>query len=140
VPITYTISREERLIRAVARGAIRIGDLQGFIKSLLKDPDLRPGIRGIYDARDSAPEITVLQLAEIANRIHGLRNYGVGRIALVANSDATLRVSKTFTALAQALGIDVRLFSTMLDAEAWLGGLDRQTRDSPALLYRKSSR
>jgi hypothetical protein len=135
VPITYAISREERLIRAVARGAIKIADLQGFIKALLKDPDLRPGIRGIYDARDSAPEITVLQLAEIANRIHGLRNYGVGRIALVANSEATLRVSKTFTALAQALGLDVRLFSAMSEAEAWLGGLERHSRESTAFVY-----
>ena len=50
MPITYTISRDERLIKAYATGVIRADDLHPFLDALLADPDLRPGLRGLYDA------------------------------------------------------------------------------------------
>ena len=81
MPITYTISRDERLIRAYATGVIRADDLHPFLDALLADPDLGPGLRGLYDASDAAPDITVLQLAEIATRV--LQTGPAGRESLV---------------------------------------------------------
>jgi hypothetical protein len=120
MPITYTISREERLIKAYATGVIRADDLHPFLDALLADPDLRPGLRGLYDASDAAPDITILQLAEVASRVLQLINRGLGRIAIVAKMSATYRVSKTFSVLARALGIDVEVFTEHHAAEAWL--------------------
>jgi len=120
MPITYTISAEERRIRAIATGTIRADDLHGLVRSLLADPGLVPGLRGLYDASDAEPDITVLQLAEVAGEVRQLLNRGLGRIAIVAKSQATYRVAKTFTVLAQAIGIDVDVFRHLPEAEAWL--------------------
>ena len=120
MPISYTISREDRLIRAVATGTISAPDLHRLIDSLLEDPELVPGLRGLYDASQAEPDITILQLAEVARRVLALLKRGLGRIAVVAQSPATYRVSKTFAVLAQAIGIDVDVFTERPDAEAWL--------------------
>lgn len=120
MPITYTISAEQRRVKAVATGIIRADDLHGLIGSLLADPALGPGLRGLYDASDAEPDITVLQLAEVAGEVRQLLNRGLGRIAIVAKSQATYRVAKTFTVLAQAIGIDVDVFRQLPEAEAWL--------------------
>jgi hypothetical protein len=133
MPITYTISREERLIKAYATGVIRADDLHPFLDALLADPDLGPGLRGLYDASDAAPDITILQLAEVAGRVLQLVNRGLGKIAIVAKMSAAYRVAKTFSVLARAIGIEVEVFNDDLAAEAWLedanGGND--TSETP---------
>jgi stage II sporulation SpoAA-like protein len=120
MPISYTISREQRRINAFATGTIRADDLHGLIRSLLADPNLIPGLRALYDASSAEPDITVLQLAEVAGEVRELLKRGLGRIAIVATSGATYRVAKTFTVLAQAIGIDVDVFEELSEAEAWL--------------------
>ena len=120
MPVTYRISREERLIRAFATGIIRADDLHGLIKALLADPALVPGLRGLYDSRYAEPDITVMQLAEVANEARQLLARGLGRVALVAHSQTTYRVAKTFSILARAIGIDVDVFTATEAAEAWL--------------------
>jgi hypothetical protein len=118
--ITYTISREDRLIKAFATGIIRADDLHGLIRSLLADPALVPGLRGLYDARYAEPDITVMQIAEVASEARQLLDRGFGRLAIVAQSQTTYRVAKTFSILARALGIDVDVFRELAAAEAWL--------------------
>jgi hypothetical protein len=131
--ITYTISREALLIRAYASGIIRADDLHLLVDSLLADPDLVPGMRGLYDSRYGEPDITILQLAEVAGRVRHLIHRGLGRIALVAQSTATYRVSKTFAVLARAVGIDVDVFTELPAAEAWLeeGSKNSDTGETP---------
>jgi hypothetical protein len=135
MPISYTISRKDRLIRAVATGITTAPDLHKLIDSLLADPELRPGLRGLYDASEAEPDITILELAEVAGKVRELLKRGLGRIALVAQSPATYRVSKTFTVLAQAIGIDVDVFTELSDAEAWVeeanGTLDADEKTLP---------
>jgi hypothetical protein len=120
MPITHSISAEDRRINVLATGTIRADDLHGLIRSLLADPALVPGLRALYDASNAEPDITVLQLAEVAGEVRQLLNRGLGRIAVVAYSQATYRVAKTFTVLAQAIGIDVDVFRELTEAEAWL--------------------
>ncbi len=121
MPITYTISREAGLIRAYAREVIRAGDLNGFVDAVLADANFAPGLRALYDASDAEPDITILQLAEVASRVLQLTNRGLGRLAIVAQSRATYRVAKTFSVLSRALGIEVEVFTELRAAEAWLG-------------------
>jgi hypothetical protein len=117
--ITYTISRE-RLAQAHASGIIGAEEINRFIDTVLADPELKPGVRGLVDAREAEPDITILQLAEVASRVHKLINRGLGRIAIVVESRASYRVAKTFSVLARALGIDVDVFTDIGAAEAWL--------------------
>jgi hypothetical protein len=120
MPITYTISREQNRVTAFATGIIRADDLHGLTRSLLSDPGLVPGLRALYDSRLAEPDITIMQLAEVAGEVRQLLNRGLGRIAIVAQSQTTYRVAKTFTVLARAIGIDVDVFMELAAAEAWL--------------------
>ena len=118
--ITYSISREDRLIKVFATGIIRADDLHGLINSLLVDPNLGPGLRGLYDARYAEPDITIMQIAEVAGEVRQLQKRGLGRIAIVAQSQTTYRVAKTFSIIARAIGIDVDVFTEVDPAQAWL--------------------
>lgn len=125
--ITFAISPPDRLVRAYASGIIRAEDLHPFLDELLADPAVGPGFRGLYDARFAEPEITILQLAEVATKVTRLVSRGIERIAIVGQSPNTIRVSRTFAVLARALGIDVEVFTELAEAEAWL---DEPTGDN----------
>jgi hypothetical protein len=129
--ITYTISREERLVTAFATGIIRADDLHGLINSLLADPGLLPGLRGLYDARYAEPDITVMEIAEVASETKRLLDRGFGRLAIVAQSQTAYRVAKTFSILARAVGIDVDVFKELDAAEAWLDEGDGASGSPP---------
>ncbi|HET7615017.1 MAG TPA: STAS/SEC14 domain-containing protein [Gemmatimonadaceae bacterium] len=118
--ITYSISAEQRLIKAYASGIIGVEDLHRLLDAILVDPALRGGLRGLYDARFAEPDITILQLSEIASKVARVVARGVERIAIVGESPNTIRVSKTFAVLARAIGINVEVFDTLDEAEAWL--------------------
>ncbi len=120
MPITYKIEPELHRVTAFATGIIRADDLHGLVRSMLADPGLVPGLRGLYDSRYGEPDITILQLAEVAGEVRQLLQRGLGRIAIVAQSQTTYRVAKTFTVLARALGIDVDVFMELAKALAWL--------------------
>jgi hypothetical protein len=120
MPITYKIASEQGRITAFATGITGADDLHGLIRDILADPAFVPGLRAMYDARYAEPDITILQLAEVAGEVRQLLKRGLGRIAIAAQSDTTYRVAKTFTVLARAIGIDVDVFREIDDAEAWL--------------------
>ena len=136
MPITYTIDREQRRIKAFATEIIRAEDLHGLVRSVLADPDFVPGLRALYDASAAEPDITVLQLAEVAGEVRQLLNRGLGRIAIVAVSQTTYRVAKTFTVLARAIGIDVDVFTELPAAEAWLKEEEDISRSDEMMLPR----
>ena len=118
--ITYTISRRERLAKATATGIVGAEEINRFIDAVLAEPELRPGVRGLVDAREAEPDITILQLAEVASKVLKLIDRGLGRIAIVVESRAGYRVAKTFSVLARALGIEAEVFTELRAAEAWL--------------------
>jgi hypothetical protein len=118
--ITYSISREDRVITSFATGIIRADDLHGLIKSILSDAAFVPGLRGLFDARYAEPEITVMQIAEVAGEVRELQKRGLGRLAVVAESQTTYRVAKTFSIIARAIGIDVDVFKELAAAQSWL--------------------
>lgn len=136
MPIAYTISRDERLIKAYASGIIRAEDLNGLIDDLLADPDLGPGMRGIYDSRFAEPDISILQLAEIAGRVLKIIYRGLGKIAIVAETQTTYRVAQTFAVLARALAVEVEVFTKLDEAEAWLGNVNGPSHSGENLLPR----
>ena len=118
--ITYRISPNERLIRVSATGVVHARDMDEFVDALLADPALEPRFRLLYDASYSEPDIPILRLAEVAGRAQRLKDRGVLRIAMVAESKLATRMAKTFAVLARALGTDIEVFTDVHAAEAWL--------------------
>jgi len=94
------------------------------------------GLRGLYNSSLAEPDITILQLAEVAGEVRQLLNRGLGRIAIVAGSQTTYRVAKTFTVLARAIGIDVDVFTELAAAEEWLAENDDISRSDEMMLPR----
>ena len=133
MPITYTVAGEQRRINVSATGITRADDLHRLVRSLLADLEFVPGLRALYDARYAEPDLTIMELAEIAGAVRQLLNRGLGRIAIVTESQTTYRVAKTFSVLARAIGIDVDVFMELPGAEAWLGEDDdfSQTDEMP---------
>jgi hypothetical protein len=136
MPITYTIDPGQRRINAFATGIINAQDLHGLVRSLLADPGLVPGLRGLYNSSYAEPDITILQLAEVAGEVRQLLNRGLARIAIVSGSVTTYRVAKTFTVLARAIGIDVDVFTELAAAEAWLAEDEDMSRSDEMMLPR----
>jgi hypothetical protein len=134
--ITYKIFHNERLIRVSATGIVRARDMDDFVDALHKDPGLEPRLRLLYDARYSEPDIPILRLAEVAGRVQRLKDRGVIRMAMVAESKTTIRMAKTFAVLARALGTDIEVFTDLHAAEAWLhdanAGSDTQETPLPS--------
>jgi hypothetical protein len=93
-------------------------------------------LRGLYNSSYAEPDITILQLAEVAGEVRQLLNRGLGRIAIVSGSVTTYRVAKTFTVLARAIGIDVDVFTELAAAEAWLAEDDDMSRSDEMMLPR----
>ena len=120
MPVVYTISREENLIKATATGVIRAPDLRNLVEQLLVDPGVVPGIRALYDSRYGVPDLAVIELAEIAKRVRLLLNRGLGRIAVVAVAQLTYTVARTFAALGKPLGLEVEVFQSLPQAISWL--------------------
>lgn len=120
MPISYTISRDNRLIKANATGITRAPELHQLLDAILADPEFGPGLHGLYDARYAEPDITVLELADIAGKARQLIKRGLGRVAIVAESPNTYRVATIFSVLARAMSIDVDVFKDLSAAEAWL--------------------
>jgi hypothetical protein len=120
VAITYVIAAEQRRVRGYASGIIRADDLHKFLDQLLEDPKVVEGMRGLYDARFAEPDITILQIAEVARKVSRVVARGIERVAIVAQSVNTVRVARTFAILARAMGIDVDVFNELEDAERWL--------------------
>jgi len=120
MPVVYTISREENLIRATATGVIRAQDLRGLVEALLIDPNVQPGIRALYDSRYGVPDLAVIELAEIATKVRLLLDRGMGRIAIVALAQLTYTVAKTFAVLAKPLGVEADVFQSLSQAKSWL--------------------
>jgi hypothetical protein len=135
--ITYAIAPDQRRIRVYASGIIRAEDLHKFLDDLLEDPGLGPGLRALYDARFAEPDITILQLAEVATKVARVVARGVERIAIVGESTNTIRVSKTFATLARAVGIDVEVFTDLEEADAWLDEPREDVADGGSLLRPK---
>lgn len=135
MPISYTISREARLIKATATGTIRATEINQLVDAILADPQLGPGLRGLYDARDAEPDISVVELAQVANKVRQLITRGLGRIAIVAESETTYTISTVFSVLAHALGIDVDVFRDLSTADAWLkeGDAGHSRRGRPSV-------
>jgi uncharacterized protein (DUF2384 family) len=77
-------------------------------------------MRGLYDARFAEPDITILQIAEVARKVSRVVARGIERVAIVAQSANTVRVARTFAIIARAMGIDVDVFNELEDAERWL--------------------
>jgi len=117
--LSYTIDREQQVVRTRGWGSISASEVRDWISHLLADPLFDPCYRELSDLR-SVTEVTVgsMELAEAAATplfdACALR-------AVVATSDCVFGMARMFASFAERMGHQVRVFRCMDLAEAWLG-------------------
>jgi hypothetical protein len=117
----FAVSPEQRLARVTVRGADDFLSSDEAVRSLTRAPGFEPGMPVLVDLREASYEPSFEGARRLA-ALHGdpaaLQGH---RTALVVKHASYLGSSRLAVTLAEFLGADVRLFSDVEEALAWLG-------------------
>ena len=118
MPVAFAVSARE--IFVIAEGDVTFAEVAVLLDELIDDPRLGPGTGILVDARkvEGAPSTPELRL--IARDLTPLRDRGVNRIAVCAESMFVYGITRMFGVFAELLGIHVAAFRDMDSAKRWL--------------------
>jgi hypothetical protein len=119
MPIAFAFSAPQEIF-VVAKGDITFAEVAVVLDELIDDPRIVPGTGMLVDSRgvEGAPSTPELRL--IARDLAPLRDRGVNRIAVCAESMFVYGVTRMFGVFAELLGIHVAAFRDMEAARRWL--------------------
>lgn len=120
MPVSYTISTEEKLVLVTATGVVTREDMDQLRAQLLADPQLCPGTRLILEAVDVDSRLTFADLQVIAGRLNGIFDRGINKVAVVADSRYAYSLAKTFAVFAANEPVRMKPFRRREAALEWL--------------------
>ena len=119
VPISYTLDREARLIRAVVQGDFTVHDMIACVSGAARDAGA-PGFNVVSDHREIGEPATREQVEELVQHLAGLRDYFAGaRWAVVVSKQASFGMMRMLGVMAERVPMDVRVFFDAVRAELW---------------------
>lgn len=123
MPISYRIDLRQNVIWTIVTGILTDGELLEHKQKIVKDPDFRPGMRELSDARnverlDITSEGVQRFVAQDADDALLLRNH---RIAIVAQEDVVFGMARMYGMMTEKYLGDVMVFRDMKDAMNWIG-------------------
>ena len=119
VPISYTLDREARLIRAVVQGDFTVQDMLACVSGAARDAG-EPGFNVISDHREIGEPATREQVEELVQYLSGLRDYFAGaRWAVMVSKPASFGMMRMLGVMAERVPMDVRVFFDAPRAELW---------------------
>ena len=122
MPVRYEIDPQLRLVRVVAEGPVSYEDDRDCLASILGDPRHREGFAFLVDHRRRAPAATADHVRAFASAMEAAApRLGRVRFAVVVERDVSYGLARMFSALTGDLAIEVEIFRSIEDAEAWLG-------------------
>ena len=125
MPVQWTVSHPTRLVVAVARGDLRLTDIEGYLDEVVTGGLL--GYRKIFDMTDAVPGLDDGALMALGARIQAYRALGkLGPLAIVATTTESYEQAQIFSALAEA-NRPIRIFRDLHEARHWLDGLPDAT-------------
>lgn len=123
MPMTYRIDSDAGLLLVVGDGAITQSERLDTIRSWLRHPAYRPGLRTLCDFSAATSTPTMSELHEIVALIdQQTASIGRKKVAVVTGAPVTYGVARQFQALTDSGPLQVRVFT---DRTAALGWLDR---------------
>src|SRR5438874_6583237 len=87
---------------------------------LLSDGRLQPGMSMILETKEVDSRLTFTYLQEIAGRLSGIFEKGIGRVAVVVDSRYAYSLAKTFAVFAANEPVRMKPFRDREDAVQWL--------------------
>ena len=125
--ISYTVEHDAGIVRVTARGAITAADHVRHVQGLAA-----AGLFGydrLEDYRDAIVDARPGELERVLQVVHQLRRESrPARTAFVTTNDLFLGMLRMYEALAVEPAHAVRVFLTIEEAEAWLGGAGSRAR------------
>ena len=119
VPISYTLDRETRLIRAVVQGDFSVQDMFACVSGAARDA-AEPGFNVISDHREIGEPATREQVEELVLHLAGMRDYFAGaRWAVMVSKPASFGMMRMLGVMAERVPMDVRVFFDAARAELW---------------------
>jgi hypothetical protein len=121
MPVHQSIDAQRRRIIARVHGEFTLDEIIGAIDSALSDPAFETGFDIYSDHLDLEKEITTPQLNQMTVHLKSLIERMSGaRWAIVTRAPASYGMMRMFSAHAQGLPMDVRVFDSHDEAETWL--------------------
>ena len=122
MPITFTVSTEENLIRTVAVGEIHLEDILQYVEAQMGHPDIGPGMNELVDMREAKLELSYKKMQQLVGGIEPFNEkVGEGRCALVSDKDVSFGFARMYEMMAEQTGVETRAFRDMETALQWLG-------------------
>jgi hypothetical protein len=121
MPVQWTVSHPTRLVIAVARGDLRLQEIEAYLDEIVTAGLLE--YRKIFDLTQAAPNLSDDDLFKLGARIRAYISLGrIGPLAIVATTDSSYQQARMFAALAEA-DRPIRIFRELHLARQWLDGL-----------------
>lgn len=119
MPIHVHIDRAAA--RVLVRGAVESHRELAAYGELFAHPDHRPGMPILIDERERDPAPSGHAIRELAHFLEErLDRLGPARIARVTHGDLAYGVARMFGLLLEPLPVEVRVFHSIEEAQAWL--------------------
>ncbi len=127
MPLQYTISQADHTLVVTAEGPVGREDMDRLRARLLDDDRIVPGTRMLFDTRHGESHLKFTDLKDIANRLKGLFDKGINKVAVVAESHFIYSLATTFGVFARYQPVQVKPFRKIDDAMIWLRANTRPT-------------
>ena len=101
MPVQWTVSHPTRLVVAIARGDLRLSDIEHYLDGVVTANAL--AYRKIFDMTQATPKLGDDELMTLGARIRAYIPMGaMGPLAIVATTEESYGQARMFAALAEA--------------------------------------
>lgn len=118
MPVQWTVSHPTRLVIAIAKGELRLTDIETYLDEVITANALV--YRKIFDMSQATPKLSDDDLIALGARIRAYIALGeIGPLAIVATTDESYEQAMMFATLAVA-DRPLRIFRELHLARQWL--------------------
>ena len=119
MPVAFEISAPSEIF-VTAEGDVTFAEVAVLLDELIDDPRIASGTGILVDCRKVIGAPSTPELRIIARDLAPLRDRGVNRIAVCADSMFVYGIARMFAVFAELIGIHVAAFRDMDAAKRWL--------------------
>ncbi len=121
MPVIYRINGKKRLIHTRCIGKVTPADILYHFQSLARDPECPDRLDVLLDLSESTSVPESHQLHDVREEIGRIRDkVQFDDCAIVAPTDVLFGMSRMFEAFASQWFHEIRVYRTLVEAEAWL--------------------
>jgi len=129
MPVQWTVSQPTRLVIAVAKGELRLRDIETYLDEVVTANAL--AYRKIFDMTQATPKLGDDDMMALGARIRAYISLGeIGPLAIVATTDKSFQQARMFAALAEA-DRPIKIFRELHLARQWLDAQSASPAKAP---------